>query len=295
MAVLKIKDGFQGEMQINVPREILIRKLRKQAFAGNLFITHIGYFPKAKYHYRERPLGCADNILLYCVDGRGHYQTDEGSFVLNAQQFVILPPGKFHMYQADIHDPWTIYWIHFSGEKLHDLNKWLHTERYIVPTSIEYDKQIIELWSEIYYALENGYSDNNLAYANLCLYRFLTFFLCSHVNNPMETKEDPVAASISHMKSQISKTLTVEELASRLGYSSSHYSSMFRDKTGSSPLDYFIRLKLHYACQLLSQTDLSIQTISEKIGYEDQFYFSRLFKKIHGKSPRNYRNALRGK
>jgi AraC-like DNA-binding protein len=87
----------------------------------------------------------------------------------------------------------------------------------------------------------------------------------------------------------------VEELASRLGYSGSHYSSMFRNKTGSSPLDYFIRLKLHYACQLLSQTDLSIQTISEKIGYEDQFYFSRLFKKIHGKSPRNYRNALKEK
>lgn len=58
-------------------------------------------------------------------------------------------------------------------------------------------------------------------------------------------------------------------------------------------MDYFIRLKIQYACQLLSQTDLKINTIADKIGYDDSFYFSRLFKKVHGKSPRQYRLGLK--
>jgi AraC-like DNA-binding protein len=292
MPVLKIKDGFEGERQINVPREILINKLRRQAFAKSLFITHIGYFPKAKFHYRERPRGCADNILLYCLDGRGHYQTAQGNYMLNAHQFVILPPGKFHIYQADLQDPWSIYWVHFSGERLHELNDWLQTDKYMEPTPVEYDKRIIEQWTEMYETLDSGYSDNNLAHANLCLYRFLTFFTCKPEHIPGLKKEDPVSASVSYMKTQIHKILTVDELASHLGYSSSHYSALFKSRTGSSPMDYFIRLKLHYACQLLSQTSLDIQTVAEKIGYEDPFYFSRLFKKVHARSPRDYRNTV---
>jgi len=291
MPVSKIKDGFEGEKQINVPREILISKLRRQAFAKTLFISHIGYFPKAKFHYRERPLGCADNILLYCVGGRGHYQTTDGNHVLNAHEFVILPPGKFHIYQADIHDPWTIYWIHFSGEKLHDLNNWLQTGRFIRPTPIDYDKRIVDLWTEMYDALDNGYSDNNLAFANLCLYRFLTFFICKPDHVPGMKNEDAVSSSVSYMKTHIERILTVDELASHLGYSTSHFSALFKSKMGSSPIEYFIRLKLHHACQLLSQTSLPIQSIAEKVGYEDPFYFSRLFKKVHGRSPRDYRNT----
>jgi len=290
MPVLKIKDGFLGEKQINVPRDIVINKLRKQPFANSLFITHIGYFPKAKFHYRERPLGCADNILIYCVDGRGHYQTATDHYVLDANQFVILPPGGFHMYQADIHNPWSIYWVHFSGEKLHELNDWLQTAKYIVPTRIDYDKKIIDQWAEMYATLDNGYSDKNLAYANLCLYRFITFFLCGPDLIPDLKKEDPIRASITYMKSHIDRILSVNELASRLSYSGSHYTALFRSKTGSSTLDYFIRLKIHYACQLLCQTDFKISSIAEKVGYEDSFYFSRLFKKINGKSPRDYRN-----
>ncbi|MBO9620944.1 MAG: helix-turn-helix domain-containing protein [Niabella sp.] len=55
--------------------------------------------------------------------------------------------------------------------------------------------------------------------------------------------------------------------------------------TGSSPIDYFIRLKLQYACRLLKQSDLKIGEISVEPGYDDVFYFSRLFKKNNRKLP----------
>lgn len=292
MPVQKIKDGFSGEKQINVPREIVVNRLSKKEFINSLFITHIGYFPKAKFHYRERQFGCPDNILIYCVGGRGHYQTATKTYTLNANQFMILPPGKFHIYQADLHNPWSIYWVHFSGHKVKQLNDWMKTEDYVKPSDIEYNKKIIEQWSEMYNALEAGYSDKNLAFANLCLYRFLTFFLCQPDFIPGNITRNPIGESITYMKANIDKIISVEELASQLKFSSSHYSALFRNKTDESPIEYFIKLKIQYACQLLSQSDLRISDIADKIGYEDTFYFSRLFKKITGKSPRDYKNSV---
>jgi AraC-like DNA-binding protein/quercetin dioxygenase-like cupin family protein len=292
MSLLKIKDGFSGELQINIPREVVINKLRKQDFLNNLFITHIGFFPKAKFHYRERPYGCPDNILIYCVEGKGHFQTDEESYSLEANQFIILPPGKFHIYQADLREPWSIYWIHFSGNMLKSLNKWLNTYDFVKPTAINYDKKIVEQWAEIYYTLESGFTENNLASANLCLYRFLTFFICPQKTITYTPKENPIGDSIAYMKSNIDRLLSIQDLATHMNYSSSHYTSIFKKITGASPIDYFITLKVHYACQLLSQTTLRINEVAGKLGYEDSFYFSRIFKKITGKSPKDYRLSV---
>jgi AraC-like DNA-binding protein len=292
MRSLKVKDGFLGELQINIPREVIVKQLRRQEFLNNLFITHIGYFPKAKYHYRERPYGCADNILIYCLDGKGYYQTERGNYFLKANQFFILPPGKFHIYQADIREPWSIYWIHFSGNIVKSLNNWLNTENFIEPTDIIFDKRIIEQWSDIYYTLESGFTKDKLAYSNLCLYRFLTFFLCPQNTTPHIRKQNPIAESIAFMKSNIDKLLTIQDLATQMNYSSSHYTSIFKKTTDVSPIEYFNRLKIRYACQLLSQTDLRINEVADKLGYDDSFYFSRLFKKITGKSPKDYRQSV---
>jgi AraC-like DNA-binding protein len=292
MSVLKLKDGFLGEKQINIPREVVVQKLSKQLFIGSLFITHIGYFPKAKFHYRERRFGCPDNILIYCVDGRGHYQTETKNYVLNANQFMILPPGKFHIYQADIHNPWSIFWVHFSGHKVKQLNNWMHIEDYEKPTDIEPSKKIIDQWSEMYNALAVDYSDKNLAFANFCLYRFLTFFICPPKFTEVAAPTNPVMESIAFMKTNISKILSVDQLASELRFSSSYYSSLFKRKTGSSPIEYFIKLKIDYGCQLLSQSNLRINEVAAKLGYDETFYFSRLFKKATGKSPRSYKNSM---
>ena len=58
-----------------------------------------------------------------------------------------------------------------------------------------------------------------------------------------------------------------------------------------SPMDYFIRMKIQFACQLLSQRELRIKEVADKIGYDDPYYFSRIFKKITGKSPAQYKGS----
>lgn len=289
MTTFRRRDGFIGEKQINVPVYVLDRYLRSQEFLNSLYITYIGFYPKASFHYRERRKGCNDNILFYCLGGKGYYDTHLGNFELTANHFTILPAGHFHRYQADIDDPWTIYWVHFSGNKLDELNTFMNIDKFIAPTPIKYDERFITSWEEMYNALKAGYDVANISHANLCLYRFISLFMFPEVKLKSQQEHDIIAESIRFLKVNIYKMLTVEDISNHFHYSASHFSALFKNKTGSSPLEYFIQLKIHYACQLLDQSNLRIKEIAAKVGYEDPYYFSRLFCKIMGVSPNKYR------
>lgn len=291
MSTFRRRDGFIGEKQIDVPAAILDKYLRSQSFLDALYITYIGFYPKASFHYRERRKGCSDNILFYCLGGKGYYDTHRGSFELTAHQFAILPAHHFHRYQADINDPWTIYWVHFSGNKLGALNKFADIEQYIKPTPIKFDERFIAAWQEMYNALKGGYTVPNISYANLCLYRFISLFLFPQVKIKPYREHDTISDSIRFMKANIHRMLTVEDMAGHFYYSTSHFSTLFKNKTGSSPLEYFIRLKIHYTCQLLDQSSLRIKEIASKVGYNDPYYFSRLFCRVMGVSPSHYRRG----
>jgi AraC-like DNA-binding protein len=93
------------------------------------------------------------------------------------------------------------------------------------------------------------------------------------------------------MEENIETRLSLDEVASYLGYSVSHLSAMFKKATGVSPINYFNQLKIKEACNLLRESDMKISQISYKVGISDNYYFSRLFAKIMGISPKEYRKA----
>jgi AraC-like DNA-binding protein len=154
----------------------------------------------------------------------------------------------------------------------------------------------IRLFEEIYLNLEMGYGRENLYFANMTLWYFLSSFLFVSQFRQIKRlygKEFP-ATTISFMKENLDKTLTLQDLAGRSGYSVSHFTTLFRSKTGYTPVDYFINLKLQRACQYLDMTDLRVKEIADQLGYTDPYYFSRLFRNHIGISPGQYRKNKKG-
>jgi len=86
----------------------------------------------------------------------------------------------------------------------------------------------------------------------------------------------------------------LEELASEAGLSVPHFSTLFRRQTGYAPIDYLIRQRVREACRLLDTTSGSISMIANAVGYQDPYYFTRMFRRIMGCSPRAYRKQLKG-
>ena len=292
MKAIKRRDGFEGEKMINLPESVWKKVIRDNAVLGQLYVTHIGYFPKAAYHYREWKKGCPDNILIYCLRGKGWYELGKKRFEVGVNEFIIIPATKDYLrYGADENDPWTIYWIHFSGRDMDTFNRSFGIGIHDGPQPIIFNEKGLQIWNMMYQNLEMGYSKENLTNTNMCLYNLIATFLYPdrQVNEKKQDAKDLINETILYMQNELHRQLTVEEMALKHGLSSSYFSSLFRKATGMPPLDYFIHLKLQKACLLLYSSDIKIKKVAEEIGYDDPYYFSRLFKKYMKVSPDQYR------
>jgi AraC-like DNA-binding protein len=94
------------------------------------------------------------------------------------------------------------------------------------------------------------------------------------------------------MTQHLNKPLPVARLAALANISPSHFFALFKRHTGCAPIDYFIRLRMRRASDLLSTTSLSVKEVAAVLGYDDQFYFSRVFKSVNRVAPSEYRALL---
>ncbi|MEK8131289.1 AraC family transcriptional regulator [Paenibacillus filicis] len=102
---------------------------------------------------------------------------------------------------------------------------------------------------------------------------------------------DKVAQAISYIREHGSEPITLEGLAELLDSSPRHLSRMFKSRTGYSPIEYVIRQRVEKAKELLLHTDASLQQIAVEAGFQDRYYFSRMFKKHTGMAPHRYKQA----
>jgi AraC-like DNA-binding protein/uncharacterized RmlC-like cupin family protein len=289
--MLRKKEGFEGQRAIILPRRILAKYCSANNLISGAYITDIGYYPKARHHYRERMDGIDQNILIYCLEGQGTVRIKKEECELNPGDFILIPAGTAHQYSADETNPWTIYWVHFKGHMAANIvNSFLKKNGSFKGTT-NYQDSRIRLFEDIYSNLEMGYSTDNLCYVNLCLPYFLTSIIFDANYNMADKKRsnDTINCSINFMQKNLDKMLTLNSLAASVHLSASHFSFLFRKKTGFSPIEHFNHLKVQKACQYLLFTDLRIKEIANKLGIEDQYYFSRMFTKIMGMSPVAYR------
>lgn len=293
----KKRDGFAGELLISIPQNVLAGAIQKgQILPHQLYVSHIGYFPKALYHYCQRPQGCVDNILFYCVQGKGYYTLDGHTFTLNPNQYVIVPAtDKPLVYWSDTEDPWSIYWVHFTSDALQAFNRAYHIVPEQGPQYIPHNEKGIRIWEEMYENLSRSYSPENLMNTNLCLYHLIATFVFSQQQNQNSSSPEKaiIRETIDYMKNNLDKTIRIEDFADLNKYSVSHFSKLFRLTTGMSPIEYFIHLKMQKACQLLYTEDSRVKQIAALLGYDDPYYFSRLFKKYMNTSPETYRKSVR--
>lgn len=99
-----------------------------------------------------------------------------------------------------------------------------------------------------------------------------------------------IERTIDYMVTHYKQRLTLDTLAHIAGLSSSHYSRLFKKYTGYSPIDYVTHLRMDRAKELLMLSDYKLRAVARSVGYQDEFYFSRIFKKVVGMSPSHFAN-----
>ena len=103
--------------------------------------------------------------------------------------------------------------------------------------------------------------------------------------NTPSSSSQYVLAAIKYIQFNYSHDISVDDIAKAVGVSRSHLYRVFMSNVGQSPIDYLTGYRISEACSLLKNTGLSIAEIAVSVGFFDQFYFSRVFKKVKGVPP----------
>ena len=105
----------------------------------------------------------------------------------------------------------------------------------------------------------------------------------------IEKQNKQVTDVIRYMYQNLDANLTLENLSVEFNLSKTYLNGIFQKYTQHAPMDFYIHLKMKQACKMLRLTDLYVYEVAQKLGYEDPYYFSRIFKKVTGTSPKDYR------
>lgn len=284
----QIEEGFIGQKLIVLPPDVR-QNITRNPLIKNFYLTAIGYYPRAGRHGIERKAGCNEYIFIYCIDGSGDITINELSYNLSPNTYIIIPKNVSHRYKSSEKNPWSIYWTHFTGNSAPAIYQRSQENGHPVVHTIPYDENRIREFEEIYYIIEHNYNSREMEILNIKLMHFISSLIYYREMNPALYDKDSVSNSISFMKKNIHAKFTIGQLAAEQRISVSHYARVFKQKTGMSPIHYFNQLKVQKSCQYLYFTDWSIKEICKELGFDDQYYFSRLFTKLMGMSPSGYK------
>ena len=106
---------------------------------------------------------------------------------------------------------------------------------------------------------------------------------------PFYDKSNVVKIILEYFDTNYMKNISLDDMSRNMYISSVYISKVFKEKTGESPINYLINLRLEKAKDLLISTESPVKAIAQSVGYSDAYYFSKLFKKYYGNSPCKFR------
>ena len=271
----------------------MVEKLARHPLTKDCYPTAMGYYPEAAGH-RMRRQRHDDNLLLYCVSGRGRLKTDQWRGQISAGQVLILPQGLSHEYEADPREPWTLYWVHFQGASTRIFCQLLGFREGNPVLAAGISPALIASFTSLMGVRRTGYSDRAfINAANQLRYLLSQMALEIRATQAHVQHNFNLDQLQAYMREHLNQSLSLDTLAALANMSKYHFSGKYKKLSGYSPIKHFLNMKMEHACHLLDSSNLSVKAIAADLVYEDQLYFSRLFSKTIGQSPRAYRASIR--
>ncbi|WP_416151662.1 helix-turn-helix domain-containing protein [Salipaludibacillus sp. HK11] len=293
---MKKSKGFQSE-KIYVLPDYLQEELNEHHILNRSHLTDIGFFPEATHHFRERKTGCDSHIMIYCSSGEGRVDLYKNQLIhIKSQTFFIIPANTPHTYFADSKNPWSIYWFHVRGTDVFDLIHSFNIALHPIQMTFKDTSVLIQSFNQCYDLIQaKSYSiPHHLFLSQTIKYLVSLVGISAQKNDGKGKKNAYIDEAIHYMENHIHTSISLEDLANSTRLSKQHLTQLFKEEIGFPPIDYFLRLKIQRACQLLDLTNDSIKEIAFMVGFNDPYYFSRMFKKIISHSPTEYRKTQKG-
>lgn len=232
--------------------------------------------------------------LVYISRGRGILEMEHKSTItVNAGTCFFLFPGVWHRYRPDVKYGWEEYWVGFNGKYPASLvaNGVFGTDN--IAIDVGFNEDLLTLFHSLIKVVqlaEPGYQQITLGIILQMLAVIVGASKYRQESVSLETRLISKAKFI--LQETIDNPLNLEEMVRELPMGYSKFRKAFKTICGISPNQYHLNLRLDKAKDLLVATNLTINQIADQTGFDSAFYFSRLFKKRNGISPKCYREGI---
>ena len=251
-----------------------------------VIVENIGLtYPDKKYYIsRENK---PRFIFEYVLDGVGHVINNGNYYKVQKGDVYVLEPGGKHHYYADSKNPYEKIWINFRSA---EFEKYFETYQLKGVTHFK-SVNCHDLFQELLHLENMSIYGKRIAYeATGILFRIMMRLVQSlrdeNANIPNEVYEIK-----NLLDSAICSSITIEEICNKTFLSKSFIIKKFKHYFGMTPHHYLIEKKIKLASSLLKTSSLSIKEISVKLCFSDELYFSNVFKKNIGVSPKAFRQS----
>ena len=264
----------------------------------NLQLIQAGYH-RTEANYSYGPV-IRDHYLIHFIRrGCGVMIDMQNEYSLHENQCFLICPGQMSMYRAAQDSPWEYYWLGFSGP-------W--GESVLSEIGLDTAHPIAKLRnSETLFALLDRMTDAIAPHRGYLTLTGLLFELMDVLRDSCGTCEGVRPTAVRHnlqeknvqlvenikimVENSLGEKLNISEIARSLGYSRSYMTEVFHRETGMSISQYITEFRLQRAKRMMRDPVMPLQQIAYKCGYSDPLFFSRMFKKRFGVSPRALRES----
>ncbi|ROR30463.1 AraC family transcriptional regulator [Mobilisporobacter senegalensis] len=227
--------------------------------------------------------------IVIPVKGKARFIIDK--WPVELERGVILHAGSgMELYKEVLgNSEWEFILLHYKIAGDENIKKYLETKNFILNISAGGSLEL-DLLLQRLLRLEKESVPMKSLKCKALLYAILEELLQSARETMLDSKEESIEFLIDYIQDNLDKSLTVFQLAEKVGMDSRQLHYLFLKRMGISPKKYLIRCKIKRAKELLENENYSISRISDMVGYEDPLHFSRIFKKNMGISPNLYRS-----
>jgi len=273
----------------------LLNKLKVHPLTSSLYPISLGKYSGASYHIKQK--NTAYHSLLYCQGTKGILDYKNKGREVKSGDLVIMSANASFEFTATLSDhnnknTGKVYWLNFKGDLANNFTERLLMKMDDGLAHVGNVDEVIKDFDNLLALGSRGYTATNVIHAVHVLQQALSFLaLQLRLTDFNSSSKFDIDAVERLMRNNLHQELSLDTLAHYSQLSKFHFSKKFKELTDTSPIQHFINMKIQQACSQLDNTNNTIKQIAENLGYNDPYYFSRLFKKMIGMSPKQYRDS----
>lgn len=246
--------------------------------------TWCGHYFCSRHYFMRRetypPL-----LVIFIREGILNLEYRENHYTAQKGDVVLLDCTEPHYYAAE--DGLEFVYMHFNGSNSHEICQHILDQQ---GPLIQGENNV--LIGHLLYDMVDFYVHNGIETmfeSSMRIYQLFEYLLTS---STQQLKEDnPIETVIHYIRSNVGKTITLEELADIANLSVFYFAHLFKNQTGFSPMEYVTNTRLEHTKILLVRTNRSIAEIAYEVGYSSSSSLINIFIKRVGISPTKYRRS----